>query len=261
MSDSDALGPALAGDGSPKNPVSGLPGTFLSERQADTNSTSVQPLNSGTPPLQEILDHLAVADPVMRRLIEERGPLTITASPKADYFFTVLDAIASQQLSSKAATAIVNRVRALFTGQDTPTAGQILSLPDQALRDTGLSWAKVRYVKDLAQRVASGELDLVHVSSMSDEEIIKELVAVKGIGRWTAEMFLLFSLARPDVFAVDDYGLRVAMQRLYNLSDLPKPHIMREIAEAWRPFRSYASLYLWRSLDNSPKVEAMEVKS
>jgi DNA-3-methyladenine glycosylase II len=196
----------------------------------------------------------------MARLIDERGPLGITASPQDDYFFTVLDAIASQQLSSKVAATIVNRIRALVPGEDTPTAEQVFALPDQALRDVGLSWAKVSYIKDLARRVVSGELDLVHVSGMSDEEIVKELVTVKGIGRWTAEMFLLFSLARPDVFAVDDYGLRVAVKRLYDLPDLPKPAPMREIAEPWRPYRSYASLYLWRSLDNSPKVQAMEVK-
>lgn len=212
------------------------------------------------PYLQAILDHLSAADPVMARLIEERGPLSITASPQGDYFFTVLEAIASQQLSSKVATTIIKRIRALVPGQDTPTAEQIFALPDQALRDVGLSWAKVNYIKDLARRVVSGELDLAHVSEMSDEEIISELVAVKGIGRWTAEMFLLFSLARPDVLAVDDYGLRVAMKRLYDLPDLPKPGPMRAIAEPWRPYRSYASLYLWRSLDNSPKVEAMEVK-
>lgn len=212
------------------------------------------------PYLKAILDHLSAADPVMARLIEERGPLSITASPQDDYFYTVLDAIASQQLSSKVAATIVSRIRALVPGEDTPTAAQIFALSDQALRDVGLSWAKVSYIKDLARRVVSGELDLVHVSAMSDEEIIKELVAVKGIGRWTAEMFLLFSLARPDVFAVDDYGLRVAVKRLYDLPDLPKPAPMREIAEPWRPYRSYASLYLWRSLDNSPKVEAMEVK-
>ncbi|HEX8221173.1 MAG TPA: DNA-3-methyladenine glycosylase [Chloroflexia bacterium] len=212
------------------------------------------------PYLQAILDHLSASDPVMARLIDERGPLSITASPQDDYFFTVLDAIASQQLSSKVAATIVNRIRALVPGEETPTAAQIFALPDQALRDVGLSWAKVSYIKDLARRVVSGELDLVHVSGMSDEEIVKELVAVKGIGRWTAEMFLLFSLARPDVFAVDDYGLRVAVKRLYDLPDLPKPAPMREIAEPWRPYRSYASLYLWRSLDNSPKVEAMEVK-
>ena len=212
------------------------------------------------PYLQAILDHLSTTDPVMARLIEQWGPLSITASPHDDYFFTVLDAIASQQLSSKVAATIVNRIRALVPGEETPTAAQIFALPDQALRDVGLSWAKVSYIKDLARRVVSGELDLVHVSGMSDEEIVKELVAVKGIGRWTAEMFLLFSLARPDVFAVDDYGLRVAVKRLYDLPDLPKPAPMREIAEPWRPYRSYASLYLWRSLDNSPKVEAMEVK-
>ncbi len=213
------------------------------------------------PYLQAILDHLASADPVMSRLIKEWGPLSITASPQDDYFFTVLDAIASQQLSSKVAATIVGRIRALVPGQDTPTAEQIFAIPDQTLRDVGLSWAKVSYIKDLAKRVVSGELDLVHVSQMDDEEIIKELVAVKGIGRWTAEMFLLFSLGRPDVFAVDDYGLRAAMKRLYNLPDLPKPAPMREIAEPWRPYRSYASLYLWRSLDNSPKVAAMEVQA
>jgi DNA-3-methyladenine glycosylase II len=212
------------------------------------------------PYLQAILDHLSAADPVMARLIEEWGPLSITASHQDDYFFTVLDAIASQQLSSKVAATIVSRIRALVPGENMPTAEQIFAIPDQTLRDVGLSWAKVRYIKDLATRVVSGELDLVHVSRMEDEEIIKELVAVKGIGRWTAEMFLLFSLGRPDVFAVDDYGLRVAVKRLYDMPDLPKPAPMRDIAEPWRPYRSYASLYLWRSLDNSPKVEAMEVK-
>jgi DNA-3-methyladenine glycosylase II len=230
---------------------------ILSETQAEHTQPGTTRI---TPDLQAILNHLSAADPVMARLIDERGPLTITASPRADYFFTVLDAIASQQLSSKVAATIVNRIRALVPGEDTPTAEQIFALPDQALRDVGLSWAKVSYIKDLSRRVVSGELDLVHVSQMSDEEIIKELVAVKGIGRWTAEMFLLFSLARPDVFAVDDYGLRVAVKRLYDLPDLPNPAPMREIAEPWRPYRSYASLYLWRSLDNSPKVEAMEVK-
>lgn len=212
-----------------------------------------------TPQLETALAHLAAADPVMARLIEERGPITMTATPQADYFFTLLDAIASQQLSSKVAATIVNRIRALVPGDAAPTAAQIMEVPDQTLRDVGLSWAKVRYVKDLAGRVVQGELDLVHISSMSDEEIITELVAVKGIGRWTAEMFLLFSLARPDVFAVDDYGLRMAMKRLYNMLDLPKPAPMRALAEPWRPYRSHASLYLWRSLDNSPKVEAMEV--
>jgi DNA-3-methyladenine glycosylase II len=208
--------------------------------------------------LEAALAHLSAADPVMARLINERGPLQLSYT--TDYFFTLLDAIASQQLSSKAAATIVNRIKALVPNQDTPDPQSILDMPDEALRTAGLSWKKVSYLKDLARHVASGELDLEHISQMEDEEIIKELVAVKGIGRWTAEMFLIFSLARPDVMAVDDYGLQVAMQRLYNLPVLPKPAAMREIAEPWRPYRSYASLYLWRSLDNSPKVAAMEVQ-
>ena len=212
-----------------------------------------------SPDLQAALSHLAAADPVMARLINERGPLQLT--PTDEYFFTLLDAIASQQLSSRAAATIVGRIRALLPEGEPPAPDAILALPDEALRQAGLSWKKVSYVKDLSQRVHSGELDLAHIAQMDDEEIIKALVAVKGIGRWTAEMFLIFSLARPDVLAVDDYGIQVAMKRLYNLDDLPKPAIMREIAEAWKPYRSYASLYLWRSLDNSPKVEAMEVSS
>jgi DNA-3-methyladenine glycosylase II len=208
--------------------------------------------------LEAALAHLSAADPVMARLINERGPLQLSYT--TDYFFTLLDAIASQQLSSKAAATIVNRIKALVPHLDTPDPQSILDLPDETLRTAGLSWKKVSYVKDLARHVASGELDLEHISQMEDEEIIKELVAVKGIGRWTAEMFLIFSLARPDVMAVDDYGLQVAMQRLYNLATLPKPTAMREIAEPWRPYRSYASLYLWRSLDNSPKVASMEVQ-
>ena len=198
--------------------------------------------------------HLA-QDPALAALIEEYGELTLTST--TDYFDTLLDAIVSQQVSSKAAATIVGRVRALVPGKATPDAGSILALPDQQLRDAGLSWRKVSYVKDLAAHVADGRLDLAHISSMGDEEIIKELVAVKGIGRWTAEMFMIFSLARPDVFAVDDYGIQAAMKRLYSLDELPKPPIMRRIAEPWRPYRSYASLYLWRSTDSSPKVKEM----
>ena len=193
---------------------------------------------------QAALKHLA-GDPVMSDLIEQFGPLHLTQTD--DYFFTLVEAVASQQLSSKAADTIIKRIRALVPDKTTIEAEDIQVVPDQSLRDAGLSWSKVSYVKDLAARVASGEVHLGRISEMEDEEIIKELVAVKGIGRWTAEMFLIFSLARPDVFAVDDYGLRAAIKRLYNLPDLPKPAPMREIAEPWHPYRSYASLYLWRA--------------
>lgn len=198
--------------------------------------------------------HLA-SDPVLAQLMERHGQLTLT--PTTDYFYTLLDAIVSQQLSAKAAATISKRIRALMPGEETPDAQRVLAIEDQQLRDAGLSWQKVSYVKDLAGRVVSGQLDLAHIAGMGDEEVIKELVAVKGIGRWTAEMFLIFSLARPDVLAVDDYGIQAAIKRLYGLDALPKPPIMREIAEPWRPYRSYASLYLWRDADSSPKVAAM----
>ena len=199
---------------------------------------------------------LAAADPVMARLIEHSGVLGLR--PTNDYFFTLVDSIASQQLSSKVAATIVARIKALTPGKSSPEPEDILSMPDETLRGVGLSWSKVSYVKDLARHVASGELDLAHVSQLDDEEIIKELVAVKGIGRWTAEMFLIFSLARPDVLAVDDYGIKAGMMRYYGLPDLPKPAQMREIAEPWRPYRSYALLYLWHGHENAPKVAAMQ---
>lgn len=201
---------------------------------------------------------LAAADPIMARMVQRIGPLAL--KPTDDYFFTLVDSIASQQLSSKVAATIVERIRALTPGKDSPGAEDIISMPDQTLRDVGLSWGKVRYVKDLAAHVVEGKLDLAHIAQMDDEEIIKELVAVKGIGRWTAEMFLIFSLARPDVLAVDDYGLRASMMRLYGLPELPKPAIMRQIGEPWKPYRSYASLYLWRGQSESPKIDALQLQ-
>jgi DNA-3-methyladenine glycosylase II len=189
--------------------------------------------------------HLA-KDPLLAPLVEKYGPLELPGSE--DYFYTLFDAIASQQLSVKAAAAILRKVRALVPEERPVDAPAILDLPDEALRGTGFSWRKVEYVKDLSRRVASGDLDLAHIASLDDEEIIKQLVAVKGIGRWTAEMFLIFSLSRPDIFAVDDYGLQVGLKNLHGLETLPKPALMRELAEPWRPYRSYASLYLWRSI-------------
>lgn len=196
--------------------------------------------------LETAIKHLTATDSVMSGLIEQYGPFHLTRTD--DYFFTLVDAIASQQLSSKVAATIVGRIRALVPGKERIEAEDLLAVQDQTLRDIGLSWGKVSYVKDLAARVASGEVHLGRISEMEDEQVINELVIVKGIGRWTAEMFLMFSLARPDVLAVGDYGLQAAMKRLYNLPELPKPALMREIGEPWRPYRSHASLYLWRSV-------------
>jgi DNA-3-methyladenine glycosylase II len=186
------------------------------------------------------------AEPIMAELVARFGPLHLSRTD--DYFSTLVESIASQQLSSKVADTITKRIRALMGDNERIEVASVLAVPDQALRDAGLSWGKVRYVKDLAQKVADGEVHLESISQMTNEDAVAELVKVKGIGRWTAEMFLMFSLARPDVMAVGDYGLQSAIKRLYSLSDLPKPAQMQELAEPWRPFRSYASLYLWRAL-------------
>ena len=186
------------------------------------------------------------AEPVISELVARFGPLHLSRTD--DYFFTLVDSIASQQLSSKVATTITGRVRALVGDKERVEAEDMLLVPDQSLRDAGLSWGKVGYIKDLAQKVAEGEVHLGLISQMADEDVVKELIKVKGIGRWTAEMFLMFSLARPDVFAIGDYGLQSALKSLYSLADLPKPAQMQALAEPWQPYRSYAALYLWRAL-------------
>lgn len=198
--------------------------------------------------MEAAVAHLSApdAEPVMAELVARFGPLHLSRTD--DYFSTLVESIASQQLSSKVADTITKRIRALMGDNERIEVESVLAVPDQALRDAGLSWGKVRYVKDLAQKVADGEVHLQSISQMTNEDAVAELVKVKGIGRWTAEMFLMFSLARPDVLAVGDYGLQSAIKRLYSLSDLPKPAEMQELAEPWRPFRSYASLYLWRAL-------------
>ena len=186
------------------------------------------------------------AEPVISELVARFGPLHLSRTD--DYFYTLVDSIASQQLLSKVAETITKRIRALVGDKEHIEAEDMLLVPDQSLRDAGLSWGKVGYIKDLAQKVADGEVHLGLISQMADEEVVKELIKVKGIGRWTAEMFLMFSLARPDVFAIGDYGLQSALKRLYSLADLPKPAQMQALAEPWRPYRSYAALYLWRAL-------------
>jgi DNA-3-methyladenine glycosylase II len=198
--------------------------------------------------MEAAIAHLsdASSEPVMAELVTRFGPVHLSRTD--DYFFTLVDSIASQQLSGKVAETITKRVRALVGDKEKVEAEDMLLVPDQSLRDAGLSWAKVRYIKDLAQKVADGEVHLGRISQMDDEDVVKELIKVKGIGRWTAEMFLMFSLARPDVFAVGDYGLQSALKRFYALDDLPRPARMQELSEPWRPYRSYAALYLWRAL-------------
>jgi DNA-3-methyladenine glycosylase II len=197
-------------------------------------------------------EHLRAADPVLAGVIERVGPIELTLEP--DLWWALVDAIASQQLSVKAAATIVGRVERLGTEELRPSPEAMLAIPDEALRGAGLSRAKVAYVKDLAAKWLDGTLEPDRFATLDDEEIIAHLTQVKGIGRWTAEMVLIFTLGRPDVLPVDDLGLRVAVQRAYGLEERPAREPLTRIAEPWRPYRSLATRYLWKSLNNTPPV-------
>jgi DNA-3-methyladenine glycosylase II len=201
---------------------------------------------------------LAAADPTMAALIDRVGKIDIATRLKrrseerpADAYGALLRAIVGQQLSTKAARTIYGRVLDLFDGQ-TPTPEQLLAMSEKDLRGAGLSGRKVEYIRDLAAHVLSGELELDRFGELGDEEVIAELVAVRGLGQWTAEMFLLFHLERPDVLSGGDLGIRKAVQIEYGLKEMPTPERVLEIGEPWRPHRSLASLYLWESLAAVP---------
>jgi len=199
--------------------------------------------------------HLASSDKVMASLIAQIGPMSIEkrrrGRPKGDAYGALLRAIVGQQLSVKAAATIFDRVLALFGGR-MPTAQELLDADESELRGAGLSGRKVEYLKDLASRTLSGELELDRFSELDDEAIVAELTAVRGLGVWTAHMFLIFHLERPDVLPVGDLGIRNAVAAAYGLDEPPSPAQMEEIAEPWRPHRTLASLYLWESLSNAP---------
>jgi DNA-3-methyladenine glycosylase II len=199
-------------------------------------------------------EHLRSVDHVLRRLIDERGPIdpeTDRRGSRPHAYEALARAIVGQQLSTKAAASIWGRITELF-GEETPSPQHLIEADGQTLRDAGLSWSKVGFLKDLAERVADGRLDLDRLSELSDEDVVATLTEIKGVGRWTAEMFLIFHLARPDVISTGDLGIRRAAQVAYGLDDLPGPAELERIAEPWRPHRTLACLYLWRSLDNTP---------
>lgn len=198
-------------------------------------------------------------DPVLASLIRRLGPCGLAAAQRADHFSALVRAITGQQLSTKAATTIYGRMAALMsdgapTGVPTglPTVGGFARVTDDELRAAGMSRQKTAYLRDLCEKIGSGMLDLDALDALPDDEVIDALVKVKGIGRWSAEMFLIFRLHRPDVLPVGDLGIMVAVQRAYRLRTRPKPERLRKMGEAWRPYRSVASWYLWRSLDNEP---------
>jgi DNA-3-methyladenine glycosylase II len=193
--------------------------------------------------------HLSRRDPVLRDLMRVHGKCGLADAQNADPFAALMKAIVSQQLSTKAAHTIYARLMALFDGVPTPRA--LAALTDAQLRAVGLSGQKLRYLRDLGARVEQGALPLHTLDAMTDDEVIAALTQVKGIGRWTAEMFLMFRLHRPDVLPVDDLGIVKAVQKAYGLRKTPSPDRLNRIGEAWRPYRSVACWYLWRSLNNA----------
>ena len=200
-------------------------------------------------------DQLRSADPVLGRVIDAVGVDGLgdaRAGRPNDHYGALVRAIVGQQLSTKAARTIYLRLCERYGGR-TPTPAELLADDLDALRlAAGLSRAKAAYLKSLAEHVVSGELELERFDEMPDAEVAAELIAVKGLGQWTVDMYLMFHLQRPDVLPVGDLGIRRAVERAYALPGLPDPAQLTQIAEPWRPHRTLACRYLWRSLDNEP---------
>jgi DNA-3-methyladenine glycosylase II len=194
---------------------------------------------------------LRAADPVLAALIDRQGPLPEPPA-RGDHYGALVRAIVGQQLSTKAARAIHERLLERFGGR-APAPEELLGMDAEELRAAaGLSRAKVVFLRSLAEHVVAGDLDLDRVATLSDDEVVAELTAVKGVGVWTAHMFLIFQLGRPDVLPVGDLGIRRAVERAYGLRDLPSASELEAMAEPWRPHRTAACLHLWRSLDATP---------
>jgi DNA-3-methyladenine glycosylase II len=203
---------------------------------------------------EDAVEKLRASDDTLKAIIDERGPLDLETRQRGrpeDPYGALLRSIVGQQLSTKAARSIYNRLVELFGGK-TPSPQELLDADPETVRAVGLSNAKVRYVRSLAEHVLSGELELDKLDELGDEEVEREVTAVKGLGQWTAHMFLIFHLGRPDVLPVGDLGVRRAVERAYGLEELPSAEELERLGERWAPYRSLASLYLWESLDNAP---------
>jgi DNA-3-methyladenine glycosylase II len=189
-------------------------------------------------------------DQVLAPIIKRYGVCGIKTGREADIFCGLVEAIVSQQLSTKAAATIYGRVRALLPNGGAPTPEGLIPLSDDALRGAGLSRQKLGYMRDLSRKMLDGSINTAGLLNLSDDEIVAELTKIKGIGRWTVEMILIFRLTRPDVFPAGDLGIVKAVQKAYNLRKTPDVKRLQAIAERWRPYRSVASWYLWASLEN-----------
>jgi DNA-3-methyladenine glycosylase II len=191
-------------------------------------------------------------DPVLGELIKRIGACGMAERQRNDHLTALVGSIVSQQLSTRAAATIFGRFVALFPGNAISGPDAIAAIDDLRLRGVGLSRPKVAYLRDLCTRIADGRLELDALDALDDEDVIDRLMAVKGFGRWTAEMFLMFRLHRPDVLPVGDLGIQNAVQRLYRLRKRPDPKRLIKLGEPWRPYRSVACWYLWQSLRNTP---------
>ncbi len=200
--------------------------------------------------------HLARVDPVMARIMAKVGPCRIAL--RRERFPALARAIIFQQLAGAAARAIHDRFVAMYPGSGFPTPAQVLATPNEKMRAVGLSAKKALYIKDLARHIADGLLNFHRFSRMDDDEIIADLTRVHGIGRWTAEMFLMFNLGRPDVLPIDDLGVRNAIVRAYRMRKAPTPARLREFGQRWSPYRTVAAWYLWRSLDITLPTDAVD---
>ncbi len=199
-------------------------------------------------------------DPVLAPIIRKYGACGIGTGRESDIFCGLVEAIVSQQLSTRAAATIYARLRALLPNGGTPTPEALIDLSDEALRAVGLSRQKLGYMRDLSRKMLDGSIDAAALHGMTDDAIVAELTRIKGIGRWTVEMLLIFRLTRPDVFPAGDLGIVKAVQKAYNLRGTPDVKRLHAIAEQWRPYRSVASWYLWASLENGGKAKVKSEK-
>lgn len=195
--------------------------------------------------MKKAIEHLKKSDPVMAGIIERLGPLP--ARWREPNFETMVRSITFQQLNGKAASTIYGRLVEAAGGKITPEA--ILKLSTQKMRAVGLSKQKLSYIRDLARKTKAGAIDFAALPKMSDSEVIEHLTRVKGIGEWSAQMFLMFALRRPDVLACGDFGVQAAIRKHYNKRKHPKPKDVARVGKAWSPYSSLACLYLWRSMD------------
>lgn len=200
-------------------------------------------------------DHLAKVDPVMRRLIEEIGAFTLKPKVRRSPFESLARAIAYQQLHDKAAESILKRFMALFPRRRFPHPDELLAMNVSAIRAAGFSRPKIRALRDLAMKTLDGTVPTSRLmKQLDDEAIIERLIEVRGIGRWTVEMLLIFQLGRPDVLPVHDFGVRNGFRIGYRRATMPTPRLMFQYGERWRPFRTAAAWYLWRAADRENRV-------